>query len=148
MEVADKVRTIQAIYAGALADTVLRLGKEGVLEKVTKQKRNEQMLFGKARAVQFGMTSSRDVFEKLSDLMGCADWSVSPDENGALRATATRCMLCAYANKLGAESPCRIYCLDPMEGMVKGLDERTDFVVESTLFDGGQCVVRLNAKAD
>ena len=148
MELADKVRTLQAIYAGALADTVLRLGNEGVLEKVTLQKRNEQMMFGKARAAQFGMTSARDVFEKLSDLMGCADWSVSPDENGTLRATATRCMLCAYAKKLGAASPCRIYCLDPMEGMVKGLDERTDFVVMSTLYDGGQCVVRLSDKED
>ena len=144
MELADKVRTLQAVYAGALADSVLRLGNEGVLEKVTLQKRNEQMLFGKSRAAQFGMTSPREVFEKLSELMGCADWSVSPDENGALSATATRCMLCAYAKKLGAESPCRIYCLDPMEGMVKGLDENEDFVVESTLYDGGQCVVQLN----
>ena len=148
MELADKVRTLQAVYAGALADSVLRLGNEGVLEKVTLQKRNEQMMFGKARAAQFGMTSPREVFEKLSELMGCADWSVSPDENGALRATATRCMLCAYAKKLGAESPCRIYCLDPMEGMVKGLDENADFVVESTLYDGGQCVVRLSDKED
>ncbi len=148
MELADKVRTLQAVYAGALADSVLRLGNEGVLEKVAQQKRNEQMMFGKARAAQFGMTSPREVFEKLSELMGCADWTVSPDENGGLRANATRCMLCVYAKKLGTESPCRIYCLDPMEGMVKGLDEKTDFVVMSTLYDEGQCVVLLKNKAD
>ena len=140
METSEKVKILQAIYAGALADSVLRLGNEGVLEKVTQQKRKEQLAGGKARAVQMGMTKPEEVFIKLSDLMGCADWTVAPnDEENGFTATASRCMLCAIAKKMGAQSPCRMYCLDPMEGMIKGLDENAEFDVHSTLYDGEKC---------
>lgn len=146
MEVLEKVRTLQVIYAGALADSVLRLGIEGVLEKVTQQKRKEQLIVGKARAAQMAMTSPEDVFTKLSDLMGCADWNVTPNEKGGFTATASRCMLCAITKKLGAQSPCHIYCLDPMEGMIKGLDENVDFDVQCTLYEGAQCHVAIVKK--
>lgn len=142
METAEKVRVLQTIYAGALADSVLRLGREGMLEKVTEQKKNEQLLSGKMRAAQMGMTAPEEVFTKLSDLMGCADWTVAPvEDKDGFSATASRCMLCAIAKKMGAQSPCRIYCLDPMEGMIKGLDEKAVFEVKSTLFEGAQCRV-------
>ena len=141
MEATEQVKILQAIYAGALADSVLRLGNEGVLEKVTLQKRAEQFAGGKARAMQLGITSPDEVFTKLSELMGCADWTISPDENGGFTATASRCMLCALAKKMGAQSPCRIYCLDPMEGMVKGLDENAEYDVQDTLYEGSGCRV-------
>ena len=142
MEAMEKVRVLQAIYAGALADSVLRLGSEGVLEKVTQQKRAEQLLGGKARAAQLGFEDAEEVFTKLSDLMGCANWTVSENKNGeGFTATASRCMLCAMAKKMKTQSPCRIYCLDPMEGMVKGLEENTSFDVQSTLYEGPQCRV-------
>ncbi len=142
MEANEKVKVLQAIYAGALADSVLRLGNEGVLEKVTGRKRAEQLAGGGARAAQLGITSAEEVFTKLSDLMGCADWKVSVSGEGkGFTAVASRCMLCAFAKKMGAQSPCRIYCLDPMEGMVKALDAHNDYRVESTLFEGGECRV-------
>jgi hypothetical protein len=142
MEATEKVKTLQAIYAGALADSVLRLGREGVLEKVTQQKRAEQLAGGKARAAQLGITSAEEVFTKLSDLMGCADWRVSANEDGkGFTAAASRCILCAFAKKMGTQSPCHIYCLDPMEGMVKALGANADYRAESTLFEGGECRV-------
>lgn len=140
MQMEQKVRTLQAVYAGALADAVLRLGSEGVLEKVTQQKRMEQLAGGKMRAAQLGIQNSAEVFTKLSELMGCADWNVVPLKNG-FTAAASQCMLCAFAKKTGTFSPCRIYCLDPMEGMVKGLYENAAFDVQSTLFEGSQCRV-------
>ena len=142
MEALEKVRVLQAVYAGALADSVLRLGNEGVLEKVTKQKKNEQLACGKARAAQLGIASPEEVFIKLSDLMGCADWSVADDASGSgFTATATRCMLCSLSKRMGTQSPCRIYCLDPIEGMVKGLLADADFDVQSTLYESSQCCV-------
>jgi hypothetical protein len=39
MENTDKIKMLQTIYAGSLADHVLRLGNEGVLKKVTDQKK-------------------------------------------------------------------------------------------------------------
>ena len=147
MELADKVRTLQMIYAGALADTVKRLGNEGLLEKITLQKRSEQLLSGKMRAAQMGMVQEQDVFIKLADLMGCADWSIAENEdNSGFTATASRCMLCAMAKKFGAQSPCHIYCLDPMEGMVKGLNDKADFDVESTLYEGSLCRVKISVE--
>ena len=144
MKALEKVRVLQAVYAGALADSVLRLGNEGVLENVTKQKRNEQLACGKARAAQLGIASPEEVFIKLSDLMGCADWSVAADADGSgFNATATRCLLCSLSKRMGTQSPCRIYCLDPMEGMVKGLRANADFDVQSTLYEGSQCPVSI-----
>ena len=110
MELLEKVRTLQMIYAGALADTVKRLGNEGMLEKITQQKRSEQLASGKMRAAQMGMVQEQDVFIKLADLMGCADWSIAEHgDNSGFTATASRCMLCAMAKKFGAQSPCHIY---------------------------------------
>lgn len=82
MEQMEQIKLLQAIYAGALADAVLRFGREGVLERVTQAKHAEQMASGKARAAQLGIASYDEVFGKLSALMGCADWSVSRDEQG------------------------------------------------------------------
>ena len=145
MEASEKVKVLQAVYAGALADAVLRMGREGVLEKVTQQKRSEQLAVGKARAAQMGIGRPEEVFTKLADLMGCADWAVTPDESGAgFTASVSRCLLCMMAKKAGAQSPCRIYCLDPMEGMVRGLSKDAGFDVLSTLYEGTSCRVAVN----
>jgi hypothetical protein len=94
-----------------------------------------------------GIQNAEEVFPKLSALMGCADWSLEKAEDGGgFTATASRCMLCAMAMKLGTQSPCRIYCLDPMEGMVKGLDENAAFEVQSTLYEGSSCRVAVRAR--
>ncbi|MHC1694049.1 MAG: L-2-amino-thiazoline-4-carboxylic acid hydrolase [Eubacteriales bacterium] len=147
MEAQDKVKILQATYAGALADSVFRLGNEGVLDKVSQQKRNEQLLYGKNRAAQMGINKEEDVFVKLSDLFGCADWKITVSEDGnGFTATSSKCMLCAMAKKIGTKSPCNIYCLDPMEGMIKGFNEKAIFHVQDTLFDGSQCQVKVSTE--
>lgn len=140
MENEKKIRMLQMFYAGALADAVLRLGNEEVLNKVTEQKRQEQLNGGNARALQLGIRSPREVFEILPDLFGCANWSVEV-KDGGFDAKATNCMLCAISKKLGAKSPCNIYCLDAMEGLVKGLDENAQYKVLSTLWNENECKV-------
>jgi len=140
MENEKKIKTLQTVYAAALADSVLRLEREGVLEKVTAAKRTEQMATGAQRAAQFGAASSEDVFANLVETFGCANWQTKREGN-TVTAQATGCMLCALAKRMGAASPCRIYCLDAMEGMVKGLKPGTEFTVEETLYDGTSCRV-------
>jgi hypothetical protein len=49
----------------------------------------------------------------------------------------------SIAKKMNAPAPCSLYCLDPMEGMVKGLDPQADFSVEETLWNGEKCRVRV-----
>jgi hypothetical protein len=144
MEPMEHVKMLQMMYAGVLADAVLRYGQEGVLEHVTQTKFAEQLANGKARAAQMGITNTEEVFAKLTALMGCADWATARDASGVVTATATRCMLCAMAKRIGAQSPCNVYCLDPMEGMVRGLNEKAVVNVEETLYSGAQCRVRIS----
>jgi hypothetical protein len=142
MENDKKVKILQIAYAGVLADAVLQLGKEGVLDAVAERKKQEQLSTGKVRAAQFGIEKPEEAFLKLYELFGCSNWNISPVPNGFVAQTAT-CMLCAIAKKIGSPSPCAIYCLNPMEGIVKGLREGAVFSMEETLWEGTKCSVRV-----
>lgn len=145
MELEQKVKLLQIIYAGALADATLRMGREGIIEKVTSEKREEQMVTGKSRAAQFGIGKPEEVFIKLSELFGCANWTVESDMEG-FTAEATGCMLCEMAKKMGTQSPCNIYCLDPMEGMIRGIDPDLTYHVMETLWSSQKCRVDVRRK--
>jgi hypothetical protein len=138
----DKVRILQTAYAGALADAVLRMGRDGILPKVTEEKRREQMRTGKAKAEQFGISRPEEVFSKLTDIFGCATWEIKT-EDGGFSAETKSCKLCAIAKRMGAPGPCDMYCLDPMEGMIKGLAPEMKFTVGETLWNGSRCQVKV-----
>ncbi len=142
MELEKKLKSLQMIYAGMLADAVNHFGKAGLLEEVTAGKREIQLSTGKASAQSIGINTPEDVFTVLADIFGCADWKVTSGENG-FEVEATRCILCAMAKKMNAPSPCYIYCLNPMEGMVKGLNPKLQFQVVETLWDGESCRVEV-----
>jgi hypothetical protein len=108
--------------------------------KVTVQKKQEQLERGKLNAAQFGITPQHDVFLKLSEIFNCASWEIRPEPAG-FTAEATTCKLCGLSKKLGTQQPCGLYGLDPMEGMVKGLDVNSEFIVQETLWDGNMCKV-------
>ncbi len=142
MDLEKKTQLLQAFYAGVLADSVLRLGNEGVLERVTVQKRKEQMATGKARASQMGINSPEQVFTFLSEVFACANWQISAQPNGFVALTPS-CRLCAIAKRMGAPSPCDVHCLAPMEGMVKGISPESGFDVKETLWNGAECRVEV-----
>lgn len=129
-------------YVGALVDSLRRYTQEGILEKVTEEKRKEQQASASQRLSQFGIAQPEQVFTRLSDLFNCARWEVD-NMDGKISATANGCMLCAAAKKLNTGSPCRIYCLDPMDAMVRALDPALRFKVTGTLWDGDQCRVEV-----
>ncbi|MCX6000744.1 MAG: hypothetical protein NTU41_14495, partial [Chloroflexi bacterium] len=104
--------------------------------------RKEQMLTGKARADQFGVSRPEEVFRTLSEVFDCARWEIV-NEAWGFSAEAKACKLCALARRMGASSPCHIYCLDPMEGMVKGLAPDLEFTVRETLWTGPKCWVEI-----
>lgn len=142
MELEKKLKILQMMYAGMLADAVGHFGKAGILEEVTCEKRRTQLLTGKAGADHLGIVNPEEVFTVLADIFGCADWKVSEGERG-FEATATRCMVCALAKKMNAPAPCQIYCLNPMEGMVKGFNPELQFKVLETLWEGQRCRVEV-----
>jgi len=137
------VQLLQKVYASVLADAVLQFSKEGVLEEVARRKRQEQLETGPIKAAQFGISTPAEVFTTLSKIFHCANWKITVQETG-FTAEATGCMLCALAKKMAASSPCHLYCLDPMEGMVKGLEPTAEFEVKETLWTEPQCTVEVN----
>ena len=144
MDTAKQVQILQMAYAGALADTVLQFSKEGILDRVTERKRREQLATGQMRLAAFGITKPEEVFLKLSEIFGCAQWEIVENSAGGFIAQASACKLCAIAKKAGAPSPCNLYCLDPMEGLLKAIAPTAVYTVESTLWEGKQCRVKVS----
>ena len=143
MDINKQVQILQMLYAGILADSVLQFSKENVLNSVTQRKHQEQIASGQLRATQFGITKPEEVFLKLSEIFNCAQWKIANMPEGGFTAQANNCMLCSIARKIGAPSPCHIYCLDPMEGLVKAVKNNAIYVVKETLWDGNKCVVNV-----
>jgi hypothetical protein len=142
MDKDKQIQLLQLTYAHVLADATRQFGQEGVLESVTARKRQEQLATGATKAAQFGIATPEAVFTTLSAFFRCANWQISPNGDGFTAETGS-CVLCGLAKKMGAPSPCRLYCLDPMEGMVKGLKPAAEFMVEETLWDGTKCRVEV-----
>ncbi len=140
MQPAETLDILRKVYAGALADAGRHYARAGVLEQVTEAKRQEQLAGGKMRAAQMGLTRPEEAFTRTAELFGCADWKIT-QEQGGFGAQASRCMLCALAKRMGSASPCRIYCLDPIEGMIRGMDPEAKFDLEKTLFESDRCAV-------
>lgn len=140
MDAEKKIIFLELAYAGALADSVRCLKNEGILEKVTEQKKKEQLAFGKQQAERFGIQKPEEVFLKLSEIFNCASWEILNTEEG-FTAESKVCKLCALAKRMGTDSPCYIYCLNPMEGMVKGIDPTKEYNVKETLWGGEKCRV-------
>jgi len=136
----QKLKTLQLYYAAAIADSVARYGREGILEKITNQKGEEQARNGAGLAARFGVTEPIQAIEKTRDTYGCADW-VCTDTGSGFEAVASNCTLCAISKQMGQFSPCKIYCLQPIEAMIKGVSPDADFSVADTLWDSDKCEV-------
>ena len=145
MDLEKRVSILEVAYAGVQADAVRFFDSLGALERITEQKKREQFALGKVQADRFGIKKAQDVFERLSEVFNCAKWEVKREDDG-FTAVNKACRLCAMAKQTGKASPCRIYCLNPMEGMVKGINPDNTFEVDETLWDGQKCKIRVGEK--
>ena len=145
MELEQKLKNLQMYYAAVLADSTFRYGKAGILDGITEQKRTEQMTNGVSLAQRFGIREPKQVFLKTQDTYGCANWTCEDSDDGFF-AVCTNCMLCSISKKMGPYSPCQIYCLSPMEAMLKGISPNAEFIVEKTLWDDDKCAVKIMLK--
>lgn len=141
----EHIKLLQLTYANVLADATNQFGREGVLDNVTARKRKEQLEEGATKAAHFNITSAQQVFTQLSAVFGCADWRVNELDDG-FSAISKSCVLCGLAKKKNAPSPCRLYCLDPMEGLVKGVEPKREFCVEDTLWTGEECRIVVSSR--
>lgn len=143
MDNATKLKMVQTYYAALQVDTMKNLELVGGLEQVIDAKREEQLKTGGMKAQKLGIKDPEQIFHLLSAIFECADWKLTANDEG-FTAVAKNCKLCAMAKQMGVKKPCNLFCLDPMEGMVKGAAPGTEFEVEETLWDGNEC--RVNVK--
>jgi len=95
--------------------------------------------------MRFGVKEPKQVFRNVQELYGCANWEFTDTENG-FEAVTTSCMLCTISKKMGNFSPCQLYCLSPLEAMLKGISPNADFSVMDTLWDSDKCSVSVKLK--
>jgi len=81
-----------------------------------------------------------DYGRMVSSIVDCASWEISSNKNGLI-AICVGCKLAAMCKKLETPSPCRMYCLSAIEGMIKGIAPQSEFNVQSTLWNSpkGSC---------
>lgn len=138
----QRVQILQSTYVGVLADTVRQYTQEGILPKVTAAKRKDQFIVGKQQAVLLGITKPEEVFTKLAEIFNCTTWKIIAESNGFV-AEALECRLLTACKRLGTGCPCNIYCLNPMEAMVQGVDAKLSYTVMETLWAGKQCRIEV-----
>jgi hypothetical protein len=148
MENEKKLLILQNTYAASIAEAVNTYDKLKVLETIVAKRKERQSQTAPYLNQQLGIESVEDVFNKLSEIYGCANWSVEKTENGYI-ATATSCKLCALSKKMGGANPCNGWCLDPMIAMLSAVSkiDAKQITVESTLMTENCCKVIINVKS-
>ena len=128
------------LYTGLLAETMARYAKAGILNEIEKEKKALSLASGEKNAQMLGVTKPEEAFTKPSSIVDCASWEISINRNG-LTAVCVGCKLAAMCKKSETPSPCRMYCLNAIEGMIKALKPEAIFIVKSTLWSGENCTV-------
>jgi len=147
MDLQKRNLVLQNTYAAVLAEVVTIFTKFGILEEVTKAKEVNSSAAAKFQLNSFGIENEEDIFLKLTEIFNCANWNIETEENGFLT-EATSCKLCGLTKKMGGNSPCDIYCLNPMKAMIKGLNPDAKFDVKSTLWDSNKCKVNIQFRSE
>lgn len=140
METEQKFATLQTAYLAALVDAVARFHETGVLGEVVERRRRHRN--GALANRLFGVTAPQEIFLRLSGLFGCAAWELE-ESDGGFTAITRGCRMLQLAGRLGAPSPCDLYCLEPMRDMLEALSPEAWFEVEETLATGSCCKVRV-----
>lgn len=148
MDLEKKLAIMQNTYAASIAETVNTYEKLKVLEHVVAKKKERQAQTAPYMNQQLGVENIEGVFLRLSDIFGCANWTVEKTVDGYI-ATATACKLCALSKRMGGANPCHGWCLDPMAAMITAATnnevENEHITVQSTLMDGDCCKVKIVA---
>lgn len=144
MEIEKRLTMLQNTYAASVAETVNTYEKLKVLETIVERRKERQAQTAPYLNQQLGIQSVEDVFYTLSEIYGCANWSVKKTEDGYV-ATATSCKLCALSKKMGGANPCNGWCLDPMIAMLSEVSKINNMhiTVESTLMNNDCCKVSI-----
>jgi len=133
----DETKILQLFYAAALSDAAYHYGRHRVFDKVTQEKKEQQVFSAKRQLSQLGIEGLTDVYKRFSQIFGCALWSIE-EKNGVITASSNSCLLCALARKQGSPQPCRPFCINPFTAYAAEFGYELD--VQETLWDGERCL--------
>lgn len=139
-----RLKTLQLMYAGVLADAVANYCEFSILEEVTTKKQKEQLASAPMQLAQLGIKEPEALFDTFSSIFGCADWEVEKTDEG-YKADCSSCLLAAVSRKRGTEAPCRMFCINPFSAYSEALGYSME--VEKTLWDNDGCSFILSRKA-
>ena len=148
MDIEKRLALLQNAYVASIAETVNTYDKLKVLDTIVERRKERQAQTAPFLNQQLGIGTVEDVFGRLSEVYGCANWVVEKTDEGYV-ATAVSCKLCALSKKMGGANPCNGWCLDPMFAMITatvGIDAGC-IAVKSTLMAGDCCKVLVNMGA-
>lgn len=147
MDIEKRLTILQNTYAAAVAEAVNNYERLGALGAVVEKRKERQAMTAPYLNRQLGIKNAEEVFYTLSEIYGCANWTVKNTEEG-YAATATSCVLCALAKKMGGANPCNGWCLDPMIAMLSDVCkiDGSNIIIESTLMNGDCCKISINAR--
>lgn len=147
METQKNLETMQNMYAASVAETVNTYEKLKVLDYVVATKKERSLQAAPMLNKQLGITEPEEVFKRMSEVFGCAKWRIEKTSDEII-ARAKQCKLCALSKKMGGANPCNGWCLNPMNAMIKAIDESAEFSVESTLMNDNCCKVKVTFRSD
>ena len=138
----QNLSVLRSLYTRLQAETMLRYARAGILNDIETDRIKLSLASGENNAQMLGVTKPEEAFTEPAAIVDCASWEISSNRNDLI-AVCVRCKLAAMCKKLETPSPCRMYCLSAIEGMVKALEPESLFTVESTLWSGKNCTVEV-----
>ena len=136
-------KTLQLFYAGLMVDAAANFERFGIAEKVAEKKRAEQALAAPRQLAQLGIRGPAELFQRFSEIFGCASWQAAETADGSFLAVTKTCVACSIARTRGEGKPCTLYCINPFGGLASALTPARRLEVEETLWDGSECRFRL-----
>lgn len=130
-------------YTGLQAETMARYAKAGILNEIEKERKALSLVSGERNAKMLGVAKPEEAFTKPASIVDCASWEITGSRN-SLIAVCNGCKLAAMCKKLETPSPCRMYCLNAIEGMIKALKPEALFNAKSTLWSEENCTVEVS----
>ncbi len=138
METEKRLKMLQLFYAGVLADLIRNYSEAGILGNVEFKKEKEQKLAAKGQLAQLNISTPLQLFNTFSEIFGCISWNME-EISEKVTARGNFCMLCAIAKKMDTEKPCNMYCINPFNALIEGLENGYQLRVRSTLWESDNC---------
>ncbi len=145
MEQQMKINTLRQVILIQAVEALRNYTEQGVLDKVIADKQKRDIRDGANRAKLFGITKPEQILALNSELYDCAVWDIKNDGEDVV-AVADSCKMCTMVKDAGLPSPCALFCINPVDGVVRGVTGNYKLKVEETLWNGDCCRFRITAE--